>query len=189
MLIIVTARQWNNPVELVWLSKPLQYVSQLVAETEQGETLPLSPDFFGSYDYNFTFQGFHEFRPNPKGKRLGFGVSREVFYFFTVERTDREILEFEKTAGQDKSNENRRKKSQKFLDRYIQNFNRRDITHQRFSWLKAPDLLWQGNGVTELPSDARIVRLALHYSTHYYSDTLGPRVIREEKNAVLPIAK
>lgn len=189
ILVIGTADLWNNPVKLVWLSKPLQYAAQLVAETEQGETVPLSPDFFGPYEYNFAFKGFQEMHANPQAKRFGFGGPGEVFYFFTVERTDSEILEFEKIAGRDKSSEKRRQKMQGFLHRYIQKFNQREISQERLSWLKPPDLLWLGKGESRLPPETKIVKLSLYCSTNYYSAISGPRKIRDEKITELKITE
>ena len=188
ILVIATAGQWNNPVKLAWLSKPLQTVPYAVAETDQGEALRLSPDFFGPYDYNFTFRNLYDMRPSSKAKRFGFGCSREVINFFSVERTDGEILEFEKTAGQNYSSEARRKKTKEFLERYVKNYNLRDSSHNELGWLKAPDLLWQGRGVSRLPTDTQILNLSLYCSTNYYSANSGPRVVREEKVAELFIA-
>jgi len=187
VLIIASANIWSNPVRLVWLSKPFGYVSSVVATCDDGETIRLSPDFFSSYDYNFTFGDFHCFHPAPGVNRIGFGTNKEVFRFFTVERSDDEILQFESESGLNQMNEARKKQLEGFLSTWGKNFNDSAFATSWANFLEPPDLLWQGIGRTRLPEDAKIKTLTLHCTTHYFSYKDGPRVVREEKLAEIPI--
>ena len=187
VLIIASANIWSNPVRLVWLSKPFGYVSSVKATCDDGETIRLSPDFFSSYDYNFTFGDFHCFHPDPGVNRIGFGTNKEVFRFFTVERSDDEILQFESEFGLHRLNEARKKQLEKFLSTWAKNVNESGRVSSWANLLEPPDLLWQGTGQTRLPEDAKIKTLTLHCTTHYFSYKDGPRVVREEKIAEIAI--
>ena len=187
ILIIASAKLWSAPVELIWLSKPFGYISRVEATCNDGKTIALSPDFFGSYDYNFTYRHFHCFHPAPGVNRIGFGRSKEVFHFFTVERTDQEILQFDSESSANQLNEARKKRLERFLSTWARNFNQSKFVKPWISILEPPDLLWQSSGQSQLPAGAKIKTLALHCTAHYFSYKNGPRVVREEKIAEIEI--
>jgi len=190
VLIIASANYWSRPVKLVWLSKPFNYVSYVNVETSGGEIYRLSPDFFGAYDYNFTFQKFHYMYAPKDVKRIGFGglgSPKKIFYFFAEERTNQEIFKFENEYGSSSLNTRRKDRLTKFLTTYARNFNAKVDSKDWLSWPRPPDLLWQSRGVSQLPLGAKIQKLSLHCTTNYYSKTSGPRIIREEDISELRI--
>ena len=187
ILIIASANIWSNPVKLVWLSKPFAYASRVEATCDDGETVELSSDFFSGYDYNFTFNKFHCFHPTPGVNRIGFGTNKEVFRFFTVERSDQEILQFESEFGSSRLNPERKQRWERFLVTWMKNYNQSTSNVSWMSLLEPPDLLWQGTGQSRLPNGAKIETLTLHCTTHYFSYQDGPRVVREETIAEIAI--
>ena len=187
ILIIASANIWSTPVKLIWLSKPFGYVSSVAVTCDDGKTIRLSPDFFSSYDYNFTFGSFHCFHPAPGVNRIGFGTNKEVFRFFTVERSDQEILQFESEFGSSRLNPARKEWLEKFLGTWMNNYNQSASNASWLSLLEPPDLLWQGTGQSRLPEGAKIEMLTLHCTTHYFSYKDGPRIVREEKIAEIAI--
>jgi len=185
IIVVLSASYWSNPVKLIWFSRPFEYISFISAETAKGDAYRLSPDFFGSYDYNFTFNNFHYMHASEEKNRFGFGgteSAKKILYFFTEERTDQEILQFENQYGSSHVNNRKKDRLNAFLITYIQNFNSGEQPIKRwFNFLEPPDLLWQARGRSALPPGTKIVRLTLHCTTNYYSYQSGPRVVRDEK--------
>ncbi len=185
MLIIASGNICFQPVSLAWLEQPLFYSYQIRVESEDGTEFDLSPDYFGGYDYNFTFRNFHFLLADEKRiAALGSSKSSESFYFFLEDRSDKDIFEFEEQTGRDRFDQKKVDVLLKFIETYVRNFNRlqgaEEVGYSYLSWLKPPDLLWHSVGVTRLGERKKIARVVIHARTSYYSFKSGYRVVREQ---------
>jgi hypothetical protein len=187
LFLIVSGNYWCRPPKLAWLDAPLNYVHQLYAVTDEGRTIFLPPDFFRPYDYQFTLTTMNYLDKKPRiNVTAGVTSFKNTFDFFKTNRSDKEIFEHEKTNGNVKYNEKKKKNFTHFIQTFISNRNHLDTSQKRhLSYLRPPDLLWTytpfiGNQHESLNFNGSITKVYVITKTTYYDMNKGYREIRKD---------
>lgn len=192
--IILSGYLWSQPAGLSWLDTSLNYTHQLYGETERGEKLYLSPDFFKPFDYQFKLSQFNFLDKNKRASIVaGVTFNKDVFEFLKKNRSDGEIFNFENTQGINSYNEQREKELVAFLKKFISNkFSKTQSSKKYLSYLSPPDYLWtrtpfQNNQEAIIEKGDKIKMIYIVTKTTYYDSEKGYRVIRKDTVKRIPI--
>ncbi len=185
--LIISGIFWNRPAKLVWLDAPLNYVHQIYAETEDGETIFLPPDFFRPYDYQLTLTLMNYLDKEPRIDIVaGVTHNKNTLDFLKVNRSDEEIFEYEKTHGNVNYNEKYKNDFIHFIQTFVGNRNHLDVSQKKYlSYLRPPDLLWthtpfDGTLHEPLNFNGKITKVYVVTKTTYYDTNKGYREIRKD---------
>ena len=104
----------------------------------------LPPDFFRPFDYQFTLTLLNYLDKKPRIDIVaGVTSNAKTLEFFKENRSNEEILDYEKTNGKVVYNGKFKKEFTHFIQTFIGNRNKQDVSKKRYlNYLRAPDPLW-----------------------------------------------
>ena len=185
--IIISAIIWSRPAKLVWLDMPLNYVHEIHAETSEGKTIFLPPDFFRPFDYQFTLTLLNYLDKKPRIDIVaGVTSNKKTLDFFKTNRSNEEILAYEKANGNVIYNGKFKGKFTYFIQTFISHRNNQDVSEKKYlSYLRAPDHLWTHTPFDESLNEYRnfngkITKVFVVTKTTYFDLNKGYREIKKD---------
>ena len=138
-VLIVTGNFWCQPVKLAWFDVSINYTYRFEAETSDGKTYYLPPNFFAPYINQFTLGGFSYLNRNPSlpitwGATSSAKISRELMDI----RSEKQFSEYERENGEKYFNSDRKADFDAFLKQYIQNWNRNPQRFWPLGYIQPP---------------------------------------------------
>ncbi len=163
VVLIMGGGLWFRPVRLSWLDARATYTYRMVAEGESGRAYPLGPLFFAPYDFQFTLNAFRYLAPDPR-LSVTWGASGDPATALALQRAVRpeEVLALEATLGQVRFDSARAAAFDRFIGRFVDNWNRRPRDWHWWTPWRAPPLLWTFPLRDPAAGDDRLVRVVVH---------------------------
>lgn len=163
VVLIMGGGLWFRPVRLSWLDARATYTYRMIAEGESGRAYPLGPLFFAPYDFQFTLNAFRYLAPDPR-LSVTWGASGDPATALALQRAVRpeEVLALEATLGQVRFDSARAAAFDRFIGRFVDNWNRRPRDWHWWTPWRAPPLLWTFPLRDPAAGDDRLVRVVVH---------------------------
>jgi hypothetical protein len=181
-LLIGFGKFWASAGGLNWHDSPLSYTYIIEAETEEGETVELPPNFFSAYEFQFTVSDF-KYLNQEKRLPIAWGATDNyVSNYFNSERSTKEIFEYEKERGKIYHKDASKKLFIDFMKTFIGNRNNNLTAENNFlKYIKAPALYWSFPYNSTFKVKKKITAITINEVTSYYTKTEGYMEIRHKE--------
>ena len=168
--LVMTGVYWCRPVKLAWHDVPVSYTYRFEAATETGEILQLPPDFFGTFDYQFTLGTFSYLKSEPSLVITWGGTDAGTSRLLRTANSSQQFLEIEKSHGAVRYVENQAIVFDNFMKKYLANWNKRHSGKTFLSYFKAPRLLWTFPKAPPFEGHSVIRKVRVVQVTSFYQD-------------------
>ena len=165
-----------RPAALAWLDARATYTYRFRATTETGREIWLAPDFFAPVQYEFSLNQFHYVVRQPT-LPVGWGATSNpaIAALLVNARTAEEVLAIERKHGAVRYERDGAIRLERFLKRFIGNYNRRRSKVTWLSTLAAPPRVWTYSdtdpyAITEAISSVDVHQLLSFYDGGRYNE-------------------
>lgn len=171
LLLIGGGALWFRPQKLAWLDARVSYTYRIEAIGRSGRSYSLPPRFFAPYDYQFTLGNFRYLTPAPHLPiTWGATYRRELADALEHSTTAEQVLALEAELGRNAFDPERSADFDRFMQQFVGNWNRRQGTHEWWTLVQAPPLLWTfSRGPLPTAADP-LVRIVVYQVTSLFDD-------------------
>ena len=180
LLLIGGSMVWARPARMWWFDTRLYYTFQYEAVSEKGQRYFLYPGFFAPYDRAFVLGQWEFLSPEPRlVSSWGSTKRRVVADALDQPLPPEEVFALERRLGTTFHHQELGERFERFIRRFFENLNRRQIKGSWLGPLAAPPHLWTAKTNAKfLPGDPIRKVLVRHLTTFY--DGASIREIRTE---------
>lgn len=189
VFLITSGQYWCGAKSLTWLDAPLSYTYKIYGETTDGRRYQMGPKFFSLYDFQMTSGMFKFWQNQPRLPIIWGATDLKTSAYFSKERTQNEVLEYERKEGKLHVNEQYKKKYEDFLVQFVSHWNDRKHDQTLTYYFKAPPFYWTTPPSSICLVEQDIEKIIIVESTTFYSKKEGFKEIRKQELKELNVLK
>ncbi len=178
-MLIVGGKYWTSAGGLHWQDSPLSYSYRFYAITEDGKKHQLPPNFFSSYDFQFTVSNFKYLSSDPRLNIAWGATDAKVSRYFNLEKSLDDVFKFEREHGKIYKDIESQKIFRQFINQYMRNWNTHVNDKDYLSYIQAPPLYWTFPYRVFSNQRKKITSIIVSETTSYYTDKNGYAEIRD----------
>lgn len=187
VLLIAASPWWAEAPRLGWYDTRLNYAFTFEADTVDGQTVLLAPDYFRPYEDAFTMGGF-AYLVESHGVLVGpYGVTKDVRVARALQgaRDAADVFALESGLGTDSHDPERVRVFETFVRRVVAHRNDAGERWPWSAWLDPPPQFWSFHGERRPGADIATLRVV---ETTWLFDGARPRPLRRLEVARIDIA-
>lgn len=178
IVLIGGSAYWFRPARLAWHDVPASYTYRFEGRADSGRSYALPPLFFAPYEYQFTLSAFGYLTPERRLPIVWGASSWQTAAALERAGSTEEVLAVEHALGRNTFDPERRETFERFMARFVANWNMHRGERRWWRWLPAPPQLWTftGSGIRAGAEPITSVRI---YEVFTFFDGTQYREIRK----------